>query len=199
MIGGVAISYDVAKLNISKRARVRKGSARRFSAVEYTASDVQCILQEIFPRRKLVLSQLTLFSQNGVCIPTGSSFRRGRRCYVLQDVLPAVCVLALKEEGIPFKNISFLPQLIRNSAELIMQAGCGVRITGCGNAVSLVVNGNWMENVSIDALINEANNTHLFWSCDASALGSRLVQVSQNGQQSGHKQLLQLVNEKVAA
>ena len=68
---------------------------------EFSASEIRQVLQGLFPHRRLVLSQFTFFNNIGVSLPTGETFRRGRRCYRLEDILSIATVLALKEEGIP--------------------------------------------------------------------------------------------------
>lgn len=109
----------------------------RSREVEYSATELRKLLQELFPQRRLVLSQFTFFNQSGISKPTGQTFRRGRRCYRLVDVLPVACVLALKEEGIPFKNIETVPDIIRNRARDIFACGRGVRISGYRTSISL--------------------------------------------------------------
>ena len=114
--------------------------------MEFTASEVQVLLQQLFPKRKLVLSQLTFFLQAGVARPTGESFCRKRRCYRLADILPIACVLQLKEEGIPLKNIADVPSILQNNLSRIFNVCCGTdsanscRLMGCGGNVSLIFN-----------------------------------------------------------
>ncbi len=76
---------------------------------EYSASDIRKLLQQLFPQRRLVLSQFTFFSHRGVARATGETYRRGRRCYRLHDILSIASIIALKEEGIPLKNIRVDP------------------------------------------------------------------------------------------
>lgn len=182
----ISARYNQIHSQISASPKRRK--ARR-PILEYTASDVQAMLQEMFPRRKLVLSQLTLFNQNGVCQPTGVTFRRGRRCYRIQDLLPTICVLVLKEEGIPFKNIASVPQLVRDHADLILnqssKARCSVRLAGCGDVVSLMISGDSSDMAALNSLLDtpSSTNANLFWSCDVAALGHRLLQTAYSRQE----------------
>ncbi len=104
---------------------------------EFNASEVRRVLQELFPTRKLVLSQFTFFNQIGVSKPSGESFRRGRRCYKTQDLLPIAVVLALKEQGIPNKNISLVPALVQENCEKIFMTGAGARISGYKDTVCI--------------------------------------------------------------
>ena len=104
---------------------------------EFSASEIRKLLQELFPLRRLVLSQFTFFNQIGVAKPTGETFRRKRRCYKIADVLPIAVVLALKEQGIPLKNIAHVPLLIQEKAQEIFQFGKGCRLYGMGDSISL--------------------------------------------------------------
>ena len=132
---------------------------RAQSEVEYTASEIRKLLQAMFPHRRLVLSQFTFFNQVGVARPTGETFRRKRRCYRLADVLPIACVLQLKEEGIPLKNIEAVPALLQTHLQRIFKIGTGCRLTGYGSKISLSFPG---EKAPLDPLES-------FLGCDPSA------------------------------
>ena len=139
---------------------------------EYTASDFRRILQELFPHRRLVLSQFTFFNHSGVAKPTGMTFRRGRRCYRLEDILSVACVLALKEEGIPLKNIESVPKLVQENASDIL-ASDGWTLSGYGNVIGLQTPFN-KQSDAIDAFLAETGETRLFWSFDVSALSKQV-------------------------
>ena len=128
--------------------------------IEYSATELRKLLQHLFPQRRLVLSQFTFFNNSGIAKPSGETFRRGRRCYRLVDVLPIACILALKEEGIPFKNIEPLPSLLRDCAQKIFRVGPGVRITGFGERIFLdIPETAEEENVALEAhLENSADS-----------------------------------------
>lgn len=104
---------------------------------EFSATEVRRVLQELFPLRRLVLSQFTFFNQTGVACPTGDTYRRKRRCYRIVDILPIAVVLALKEQGIPLKNISRVPQLIQRQSAEIFRTGRGCRLYGHGETIAL--------------------------------------------------------------
>ncbi len=142
---------------------------------EYSISEMRLLLQQLFPTRRLVLSQFTLFGHLGVARPTGSTFRRKRRCFRLVDLLPIACVLALKEQGIPLKNIQNLPSLIQQHAQRIFELGRGCRITGGPEGVHLTLPGEdsgdnkpLLQLLSADALNN------LFWGFDVGVLAEQL-------------------------
>jgi len=107
------------------------------SSFEYNASEVRMILQELFPSRKLVLSQFTFFNQSGVGKPSGTTTRRGRRCYRLPDLLPIATILALKEQGIPNKNVDKAPPLVQDNADLIFSTEGPCQLSGVGDLVHL--------------------------------------------------------------
>lgn len=120
---------------------------------EFSATEVRRLLQELFPLRRLVLSQFTFFNQTGVACPTGETFRRKRRCYRIMDVLPIAVVLALKEQGIPLKNISQVPQLIQRHSSEIFRHGRGCRLYGLGTTISLQLPTVPSENPALLALL----------------------------------------------
>ena len=122
---------------------------------EFSATEVRKLLQELFPLRRLVLSQFTFFNQTGVACPTGETFRRKRRCYRIIDVLPIAVVLALKEQGIPLKNISQVPQLMQRHASDIFRLGRGCRLYGLGERVSLQLPGAGTANTALMALLGD--------------------------------------------
>jgi DNA-binding transcriptional MerR regulator len=107
------------------------------SDFEYSATEIRKLLQGLFPHRRLVLSQFTFFNQIGIAKPTGSGFKRGRQCYRLEDLLSIATILALKEEGIPFKNIEVVPKIIQQNAARIFEIGEGCRLSGHGDAIVL--------------------------------------------------------------
>lgn len=147
---------------------------------EYTASEIRTLLQELFPQRRLVLSQFTFFNQIGVAKPTGTTFRRRRRCYRLFDVLSIACVLQLKEEGIPLKNIEPVPGLVQENAATIFSIGSGCRLSGCGNAVALQLPGEKLSSAALDALLMNDRPVGLFWGFDIGRLAERLLAVAES-------------------
>ncbi len=149
-------------------------------SAEYSASEIRILLQELFPQRRLVLSQFTFFNQIGVAKPTGTTFRRRRRCYRLLDVLSIACVLQLKEEGIPLKNIEPVPGLVQENASMIFARGAGSRLSGCGSAVSLQLAGMEADSSALDALLANERPVGLFWGFDVGRLAERLLAVAQN-------------------
>jgi len=147
--------------------------------VEYSASEIRTILQQIFPNRRLVLSQFTFFNQCGVAKPTGETFRRGRRCYRLVDLLSIATVLALKEEGIPLKNIDTVPSLIQTRAEEIFSLGQDCRLSGYGSCVILQLPGDAPAlGVPVDAFLADETGSLLFWSYDVGVLAKQLELVA---------------------
>ena len=143
---------------------------------EFNASEVRQVLQELFPTRKLVLSQFTFFNHAGVGRPSGEKFRRGRRCYQAQDLLPIAVVLALKEQGIPNKNIGKVPALIQENSQKIFDLGAGTRVSGFGDAVSLNFIGEFLEDAALDAML--ASDTQgLFWSFDVGSLAQDINRI----------------------
>jgi DNA-binding transcriptional MerR regulator len=143
---------------------------------EYSASEIRTILLDLFPHRKLVLSQFTFFVQAGVAEPTGETFRRGRRCYRLNDLLPIACVLALKERGIPLKHIVRLPEQIRENADMIMGSAFPCWITGYGEETELALPGQ-QESALLDKFLDNCGTGEekLFWRFDLASLGRELL------------------------
>lgn len=144
---------------------------------EFSASEVRKVLQQLFPHRRLVLSQFTFFNQIGIARPTGNTSRRGRQCYILEDMLPIALVLALKEEGIPFKNIEVVPDLIREKASRIFNLGPGSRVSGQGETISLHLSDEVAENApALEELLSEGS-VKFFWSFDVGILATQLQAV----------------------
>ncbi|MCC6933643.1 MAG: hypothetical protein IT292_10385 [Deltaproteobacteria bacterium] len=147
---------------------------------EYSAIEVRELIQKIFPQRKLVLSQFTFFNHVGVAKPSGETFRRGRRCYRLVDLLSVVTVLALKEQGIPLKNIDLVPSLIQENAQTIFNIGAGCRLSGHGSTVSLNLPNQNSANEALDSLLGgEMRKDILFWSYDVGLLARQLQEVAE--------------------
>ena len=151
--------------------------------LEYSASQIRKILQELFPRRRLVLSQFTFFNQVGVAKPTGVTFRRGRRCYRLEDLLSIACILALKEEGIPYKNVDQVPAILQAHAERIFASGHGCRLSGFGDIVNLVLPGEEQSNAALLDYLSEDKEPILFWSFDVGLLAEQLQAVAQRSRE----------------
>ncbi len=156
-----------------------KSQARLYirDEVEFSASEVRVVMQKLFPHRKLVLSQFTFFMQVGIARPSGKSFRRGRRCYRLEDLLPIATVLALKEEGIPFKNVPDLPELVHNAAAKVFSIGSGCRLSGHGSKIDLIVPGaERFGTGALDSLLsaNSLGLQQMFWSLDIGLLAEQL-------------------------
>jgi len=147
--------------------------------IEFSASEVRKILQQLFPHRRLVLSQFTFFNQIGIARPSGNTFRRGRRCYKIEDILPIACVLALKEEGIPFKNIEAVPEMVHNAASKILSKGPGCRLSGTGDVIDLTLPGTETDdNSALESLLN-SDNGKIFWSFDIGILATQLHAVAE--------------------
>jgi hypothetical protein len=159
---------------VVKKTDANSASAEFGANAEYSATEVRQILQALFPTRRLVLSQFTFFNQVGISCPTGETFRRGRRCYRLQDLLSIACVLALKEEGIPFKNIESLPAMIREHSNRIFECPTGCRAVGYGEAVVLQFPGQTAALEVVDQFLNDGGKAKLFWSYDLGRLASTL-------------------------
>ena len=145
---------------------------------EFSASEIRQVLQGLFPHRRLVLSQFTFFNNIGVSLPTGETFRRGRRCYRLEDILSIATVLALKEEGIPLKNIGDSPKVIRECSEKIFSAGPGVRLSGHGASVQLNFPGQHEYSESFIEFLLNTDKPSFFWSFDVGALAVQLRDVA---------------------
>ncbi len=146
--------------------------------IEFSASEIRQILQAFYPHRRLVLSQFTFFNQIGVARPTGNSYRRGRRCYRLQDLLSIACVLALKEEGIPLKNIDRVPPLVQEHADRIFNIGSGCRLSGFGDEICLTFPGEPAIVQPFEDFIANDNAPLLFWAFDVGMLSQQLTAVA---------------------
>ncbi len=151
--------------------------------VEYTASQIRKLLQQLFPHRKLVLSQFTFFCQTGVSAPSGEMVKRGRRCFRLVDILPMAALLGVKEEGIPYKNVEGLPLLVRQNAERIFETGAGALLSGYGADLSLRFPGEGWKGSAIEVFLDHAitggESQMLFWSYDVGELARQLLVVVQ--------------------
>lgn len=153
----------------------------QFSETEYSATEIRRILQELFPARKLVLSQFTFYNQIGVARPTGQTLKRGRRCYRLADILPIACVLSLKEKGIPLKNIESVPSLVHERASQIFAHGEGCFISGYGSAVSLQMPSDQSADICLESFLDDSEDVaQLFWSYDVGRLASTLAEIIEN-------------------
>ena len=153
---------------------------KRVIAREYSASEIRKLLQQLFPQRRLVLSQFTFFNQIGVARATGLTFRRGRRCYRLEDILSIACVIALKEEGIPLKNVETVPALVQERAQEIFHCGAGCRLSGYGDTVTLVLPQGDGDNRALDRFLDSGAERLLFWGFDVGLLAEQLEQVAQS-------------------
>ncbi|MCC6221482.1 MAG: MerR family transcriptional regulator [Deltaproteobacteria bacterium] len=144
---------------------------------EYSAIEIRKILQQLFPTRKLVLSQFTFYANRGIIRPTGTTSRRGRRCFRLEDLLPVAAVIALKEEGIPLKNIEALPGIIQRYAAEIFSTHATCRISGVCNNVSLSIADEQLVTLPIDSFLDGTSADSLFWSFDLRRLTNQLLAV----------------------
>lgn len=144
---------------------------------EYSAIEVREIIQKLFPHRKLVLSQFTFFNHAGIARATGETFRRGRRCFKLSDLLPVAAVLALKEQGIPLKNIESAPKLMQENIQKIFSTP-NCKLSGCGSSISLIIPGSNPQNEALGRLLDSNNSEQmLFWTFDLSKLCSQLKRI----------------------
>ncbi len=143
---------------------------------EYSACEIRKVLQELFPHRRLVLSQFTFFNQIGVAKANGSSFRRGRRCYLLKDILPIACVLALKEEGIPLKNLGDAPQRIQKNIDKIFNQDISSILMGYGDTISLDISDGEPDQRALNEFL-EFGDKKLFWSFDLTSMAAQLQSV----------------------
>ncbi len=146
--------------------------------LEYTASEIRKLLQQLFPHRKLVLSQFTFYNQTGVARPTGVTFARGRRRYRLCDLLPIACVLALKEEGIPLKNVTSVPAIIQQNAEKIFHARGACLLSGFGGTLHLQEPEEVTASLALQEFLNCPEQVQLFWSYDVGALARQLQEIA---------------------
>jgi len=149
-------------------------------AKEYSASEVRKLLQFLFPHRRLVLSQFTFFNQNGVSKPSGETFRRGRRCYQLQDLLSIACVLALKEEGIPFKKIECVPELIRENLNRIFLFNDECYLSGYSDCVSMKFGKEASQSESLQAFLQSTEHQSLYWGFDVTLLARQLIEAAEH-------------------
>ncbi len=141
---------------------------------EFTACEIRKVLQQLFPHRQLVLSQFTFYNQIGVAKPSGSSFRRGRRCYAAGDIVPIATVLALKEEGIPLKSIGDAPLRIQQHIAKIYYQNRQTNLMGFGNTISLSIEGESNDTTALDAFLSDPTRRLLFWNFDVSALAQQI-------------------------
>ena len=155
------------------------------SEIEYSASELRVLLQELFPHRRLVLSQFTFFNKSGVSRPTGKLFRRGRQCYRLVDVLPIATILALKEEGIPYKNVESVPSLIQEHAEQIFFVGEGCRLSGFGDQVHLSFPEYQSSTPPLEAFLESSTGMQIFWAFDVGVLANQLQVAAEKAAQGG--------------
>lgn len=161
---------------------------------EYSACEVRKILQHLFPQRQLVLSQLTFFAHSGVSEATGSTFRRGRRCYRLEDMLSIGCVLSLKENGIPLKTIAELPSLIRQLATRIMSLEDRCYVTGCGENVLMHFESEVQTPPPLEMFLTSEKPLGIFWSLDLTDFARLLIVASKEAflvQETSEEQLQQ--------
>lgn len=157
-------------------------NAFNYQTSEFNASGVRRIIQEMFPMRKLVLSQFTLYYHMGVATPSGENYKRGRRCYRLYDLLPIALVLILKEQGIPNKNIGHIPRVISEKAERIFETGRGVRVSGFKEVCQLSFPDEISQDAALMAMLEDDNISSgiqdLYWSYDVGYLASELMRVA---------------------
>ena len=147
---------------------------------EFSASEIRRILQKVFPQRRLVLSQFTFFNQIGIAKPTGATFRRGRQCYRLEDLLSIASVLALKEEGIPFKNIEGLPHLLQEHADQIFAIRRGCKVSGFSGIIDLELPGVMKQTNALETFLSEPSRSSLFWSYEVGLLADQLFDIASN-------------------
>lgn len=146
------------------------------SEKEYSTAEVRNLMLEIFPHRKLVLSQFTFFQQVGVITPTGCTQKRGRKCFRLTDLLSLVAVLELKERGIALKGIEQVPSMIRNQIEEVFKLDTTWRLSGYKGHCSL--KNEDQTDDALNAFLSDNNSCgKLFWSIDLSMLASKLLEV----------------------
>ncbi len=146
--------------------------------LEFTATEARVILQDLFPARKLVLSQLTSYNQSGVGSPSGERIVRGRKCYKIADLLPIALVLALKEQGIPNKNVSLLPSMIREHSDLIFSLQDSCQVSGIGDLVYLALPGSNETDIVLERLLS-GDSMEIFWSYDVGGLAKEMYRVTE--------------------
>jgi|GEM_PF-4102800 len=151
---------------------------------EYSASQVREFLIDLFPHRKLVLSQLTFFSRTGIAQPTGETLKRGRRCFCLEDILPVACILALKEKGIPLCNVRPVPALLMTHSQRIFAFDGQARLSGCGDKVFLSFDNDEGMCPVMSSFLSGNEDMSLFWSYDVSALARELLEIAWEYQES---------------
>lgn len=176
--GGAAGSEKIDPASTEQAAEI--SIAASVFPVEFSASEIRRILQKVFPQRRLVLSQFTFFNQIGIAKPTGATFRRGRRCYRLEDLLSIASVLALKEEGIPFKNIEGLPILLQEHADQIFAIRKGCKVSGFAGIIDLELPGVKKETRALEAFLTEPSRSSLFWSYEVGLLAEQLFEIASN-------------------
>ena len=91
-------------------------------------------------------------------------------------MLPIALVLALKEEGIPFKNIEVVPDLIRSKASQILKMGPGSRVSGQGETIGLSLAEEEDTVPALEELLKEGS-VKFFWSFDVGILATQLQAV----------------------
>lgn len=165
------------------RAGALKMTTSSIFSVEYNATEMRELLVQLFPYRRLVLSQFTFFSNEGMVEATGQTLRRGRRCYRITDILPMVCIFALKERGIPLKNIKELPQAIRENIDLIFNREHQARIFGYGNSVSLLFDQDCRSSEELKCFLSDNNSHNLYWMYNLSELAANLLRVAEGQEQ----------------
>jgi len=157
---------------------------------EYTTCEIRKFLQQLFPHRQLVLSQFTFYNHIGVAKPSGESFKRGRRCYVASDILPIVVILALKEEGIPLKNLGNSVQAIQSNINSIFHERKPTRLMGFGSTISLHIEGEKEDQIAVESFLEDSAETLLFWNIDITSLVTDLCRAI-SGENSQEKQSAQ--------
>jgi hypothetical protein len=161
------------------------------SQKEYSACEIRRILQALFPNRRLVLSQFTFFNQIGLAKATGNELRRGRRCYTLENILPIAAVLALKEEGIPFKNLGDVHNAIHDKLDKIFDASETSLLMGYGDCVRLNIASESTPMDPLDLMLGSTNSPSLFWCFNLGVLAQQLITIALHDN-------LELVDQKAA-
>lgn len=145
---------------------------------EYTGIEARELLNELFPHRKLVLSQLTFFQRSGVTVPSGGTYRRKRRCYKLEDLLPLAVLIALKDSGIPMKNAKDVPDIIKDNSKTLFSLGKGCRVVGYGEKAELVLPDQRPSTVSIINSYLDGDVKSFLWSYDVGKLAHQLLDLA---------------------